>query len=65
MIAEGHEGRRDGSAGRQEGENVGLRLKRRHISLRLAAVQDVTGDTDEIWMAGAERREHGRWITIM
>ena len=65
VIAEGEKGRGDGSAGAEEGENVGLHLKRRPIIFWPAAVQNISGDADEIWMAGAERREHGRWITIM
>lgn len=38
VIAKGKEGRCDGGAGAEKGENVGLRLKRRHISIWPAAV---------------------------
>lgn len=65
VIAEGEKGRCDGGAGRQEGQDVGLGSYRTRIIHWPAAVQNISGNTDEIWMAGAERREHGRWITIM
>jgi hypothetical protein len=55
MIAEGEKGRGDGGAGMKEGENVGLCLKRRSIIFWPAAVQNISGDADDIWTAGAER----------
>lgn len=55
MIAEGEKGRGDGSAGAEKGENVGLCLKRRSIIFWPAAVQNISGDADDIWTAGAER----------
>lgn len=51
MIAEGEVGRGGGGAGAEEGENVGLRLKRRPIIFRPATIQHITCNADETWTA--------------
>ena len=65
MIAEGHEGRRDGSAGAEEGENVGLGSHRTRIILRPTPVQHITCNADDGGSVGAEGGKHGFWISIM
>ena len=47
MISEGEKGRCDGGAGRQEGQDVGLGSYRTRIIHWPAAVQNISGDTDE------------------
>jgi hypothetical protein len=65
VVAERHEGRSNGSAGGQERQDVGLRLKRRPVSLRPATIQHVAGDADEGRPMRLERRNHRRGIRIM
>ena len=65
MIAKGHEGRGDGDAGGQEGQDVLLCLKRRPVSLWAAAVEEVADDGNKVWLVALQGGDDRRGIHIM
>lgn len=65
VVTEGEKSWSDGSASRQKRQDVGLRLKRRSVSLWFATIQYVAGDADEGRTMRVQARYDRRGIRIM